>query len=100
MSAAGPTVGGASASLRRTCSSAEEARALAAAIAPENSGYVEATAVGRELRIEARGRNEGELRRTLDDLLACVSAAERTWAAAHGAGSAPPSAEDDEERDA
>jgi hypothetical protein len=72
------------ASLRRTYESEEMVEALVRALGPDNSGFVHCLASGKELRLEAEAKSVGELRRSLDDALACLSAAERTWLRAHG----------------
>ncbi|MDE1821685.1 MAG: hypothetical protein KGJ23_11860 [Euryarchaeota archaeon] len=96
------------ATLRRACASPQEARALAGAIHPDNADFLRARAEGSVLVLEASSRTVGELQRTLEDALACLSGAERTWAGpgARGRGgprsSVPPSAttgESDEEAD-
>ncbi len=74
-----PTSVGATATVRRTCSSREEAETLLKALAPDNSTFVLGRTEGAELVLEARAASVGELQRTLDDALACLTAAERTW---------------------
>lgn len=84
--------------LRRSYGTEELARALERSLAPDNAGYLRARVDGRRLEIEVEAKSVAELQRTLDDALACLSAAERTWRSAHGAPSPPPD-EADEERD-
>ena len=70
------------ATLTRDCASEAMATALRAAISPDNGLYAEVTQEGGRLTITVHARTLGELRRTLDDLLACMGAAEKTWAKA------------------
>jgi hypothetical protein len=79
----------AEARLARRCASSEEAQALLRALEPDQEGFVQARVEGDLLVLEVRSSSVPELRRTLEDTLACLSAAERTWNAAHGAGRAP-----------
>jgi uncharacterized protein with PIN domain len=82
------------AELSRTYASPEEARALRSALAPDQEGFVSAVLEGATLRFTVTARHEAELRRTLEDLLACLAAAERTW---EGGGGAPEPSEEEEE---
>jgi hypothetical protein len=76
-----------SALVRRHCGSAEEAHRLAAAVAADNPPHVRARAEGTVLMIRVSAASPASLRATLDDLLACVQAAERTGA--HAARNGP-----------
>ncbi len=67
------------AELQREYRSAEEALALARALAPDDEGYVKSNVRGRRLLLSVEAKSVGELRRTLEDALACLSGAERTW---------------------
>ncbi len=69
--------------LRRTCASAEEARRLAAAVAVDDPAHVTVVAEGDALLVRVEPASAGSVRATLDDLLACLAAAE---AAARTAG--------------
>jgi hypothetical protein len=97
----------AEAHLRRSCSSHEEAEALLRSLAPDNEGFVRARTEGALLFLDVQAKGVPELRRTLEDTLACLSAAERTWNAARGTtgtretapGAARPGPEDEEEDD-
>lgn len=68
-----------SATLTRKCSSEEMARALADSLSPDNEGYADAHVEGPNLTIQVAAKDLGELRRSLDDILACLGTAERTW---------------------
>lgn len=70
----------ASATVRKSCASPEEAEALLRALSPDNSTFVTGRTEGRVLVLSARASSVGELQRTLDDTLACLSAAERVGA--------------------
>ena len=67
------------AELRREYRSAGEALALARALRPDDGGYVTSEARGPTLLLSVEAKSVGELRRTLEDTLACLSAAERAW---------------------
>jgi hypothetical protein len=67
------------AELHREYARPEEALALARSLTPDDAGYVRSTARGSTLHLSVEARSVGELRRTLEDALACLSAAERTW---------------------
>ena len=90
-----------SAELHRRYSSPAQVESLRAALAPDNAAFVETSMEGTALHIRVRARNAGELRRTLEDLLACLSAAEKTWDVAQGPrgeeGPAPAASEDEDE---
>lgn len=88
--------------LRRRYASAEEAEAISKTLEPDNAAYLLSRTEGAELILEVTSRQARELRSTLDDALACLSAAEKTRGAAV-AGPAPhPTAakSPDENRDA
>jgi hypothetical protein len=70
--------------LSRTYPTKEQAGALRAALEPDDEGYVEAATTGPTLTLHVRARNVGELRRSLEDVLACLSGAERTWESRRG----------------
>ncbi|HEX2021474.1 MAG TPA: KEOPS complex subunit Pcc1 [Candidatus Thermoplasmatota archaeon] len=65
------------ASVRLTFGSPAEAERLAASLAPENDGFLTARVEGRVLALDAEADGPLSLMRTLDDALACLSAAER-----------------------
>lgn len=67
------------ATLTRSCASEEMARALAGSLAPDNEGYAEAQVEGAQLTIRVVAKELRELRRSLDDILACLATAEKTW---------------------
>ena len=87
--------------LARTYATSEMAQALARALAPDNAGFVRCRVEGRKLTLEAEASSVGELQRSLDDALACLSAAERTWKSAQGLPTEEPAAAriGDEEED-
>lgn len=64
--------------LRRHCASAEEAGRLAAAVAADDPGSVRVAREGSDLLLEVRSPSAARARTTLDDLLACLTAAEGT----------------------
>lgn len=70
------------AEIARECASPELAEALRRSLAPENAGFASATVSGSRLVIRAEATSLGELRRTVDDLLACIGTAEKVWAKA------------------
>ena len=70
--------------LSRTYPTTEQAGALRAALEPDDEGYVEAATSGPTLTLHVHARNVGELRRSLEDVLACLSGAERTWETRRG----------------
>lgn len=97
-----PAAAPARAVLRRTYASADLAGSLARSLAPDNAGFVRCLVKGCELRLEVEAKSVGELQRTLDDALACLSTAERTWRSAHGDALPLPetgAVAEDEERD-
>jgi len=68
--------------LRRTWPSAEIAAHIAQAVAADNPEYVEARAQGADLILRVRSTSAASARASVDDLLACVRAAEQTVAVA------------------
>jgi hypothetical protein len=64
--------------LRRAWPSAEIAARIARAVAVDNPEYVHAGTQGRELLLRVRSTSAASARVSLDDLLACVRAAEQT----------------------
>lgn len=64
--------------VERSCRTPAEARALRDAVAVDTPPFVRLRCRGRTLRIELRARSAASARATLDDLLACLRAAERT----------------------
>ena len=64
--------------LTLTFADAAEARAIAAAVALDDSGYIRTTVRGRTLLATTSTDGPMSLLHTLDDYLACVSVAERT----------------------
>lgn len=74
--------------MRRTCASAAEARRLRAAVAADNPPFVRVEVEGTALVIRVTAASPESARATLEDLLACLSAAERTGAPPNG----PPAA--------
>lgn len=52
------------------------ARAVLAAVSPENGEYVKSRLEGSTIIYEMEADNAGTLRNTADDLLACIKAAE------------------------
>jgi hypothetical protein len=63
--------------LRHACASATEADRLRAAVVADNPDYVRVDVEGADLVVRVTAPSPGSARATLDDLLACVSAAER-----------------------
>lgn len=66
--------------LRRTWSSPEIAARIAQAVAADNPEYVRATAEGATLVLRVRSTSAASARASVDDLLACVRAAEQSVA--------------------
>ena len=60
----------------------DSARAIAAAVAVDDDGYIRTTRRGRTLMAEAAADGPMSLLHTLDEYLACISVAERTSKAA------------------
>lgn len=52
------------------------AKAIYDSIAPDNEGYVETYLTGCLLKMKIAAENAGTLRNTMDDLMACIKAAE------------------------
>jgi hypothetical protein len=73
--------------LRRRCGSAGEAERLRAAVAADNPPFVRVEVLGDELVVTVPPASAASVRSTVDDLLACLGAAERA------AGGSPPSAD-------
>jgi hypothetical protein len=63
--------------LRLAFASHEEAARVAAALAPENAGYVRVRVEGAVLHAEADAESPLSLLHALDDVLACAAAAEK-----------------------
>lgn len=72
------------ATLRLELDSPEEAARLAASLAPENAGWLDARVEGSALVLEASADAPLSLLHTLDDALACLSAGERAGRVARG----------------
>jgi hypothetical protein len=68
--------------LRRPYASSEVARRIAAALGADNPAFVRVRVEGSALAIELTVPSPGSARATLDDLLACLQAAERAVLAA------------------
>ncbi len=64
----------------------DSARAIAAAVAVDDDGYIRTTRRGRTLIAEAAADGPMSLLHTLDEYLACISVAERTSKAARPPG--------------
>jgi len=62
--------------VRRACANAALARRLRAAVAADNPAYVAVTVVGDDLEIRLGATSAASARATLEDLLACLKAAE------------------------
>jgi hypothetical protein len=71
--------------VRRTYASAAEAERLRRAVAADNPEHVRITVEGAELVVHVAPGRATSVRATLDDLLACLAAAERTGAPGQGA---------------
>jgi len=63
--------------IRRRCASPAEAERLRAAIVADNPSHVRAEVVGVELVVSVAPASAASARATVDDLLACLGAAER-----------------------
>lgn len=63
--------------LRLAFASADEAARMAAALAPENEGFVRTRVEGATLVVEAEAATPLSLLRTLDDVLVCLQGAKR-----------------------
>ncbi len=68
--------------IRRTWPSADIAARIARAVAVDNPEYVEVRAQGAELIVRVRSSSAASARASVDDLLACLHAAEETVAMA------------------
>lgn len=68
--------------VRRTCGSAAEARALLDSVQADTPGFVHLSADGASLEIRLVARSAASARATLEDLFACLRAAEGTIVAA------------------
>ena len=68
----------------------DSARAVAAAVAVDDDGYIRTTRRGRTLIAEAAADGPMSLLHTLDEYLACISVAERTSKAARPPGRTRP----------
>jgi uncharacterized protein YqfA (UPF0365 family) len=71
------------ATLRLAFADAAEAARMAAAIEPENAGFVRTRVEGAALVVEADADAPLSLLRTLDDVLVCLQAAQRASRLAH-----------------
>lgn len=65
------------ATLTLAFASADEAARLAAALAPENEGWLDARVEGATLVLAAQADSPLSLLHTLDDALACLGAAQK-----------------------
>ena len=65
-----------SVTVRRTCPDPELAERLRAAVAADNPDFVDARVVGSVLEIRVTASSPASARSTLEDLLACLKAAE------------------------
>jgi hypothetical protein len=66
--------------VRRSCATAAEADRLRASVAADNPEFVHVEVEGTELVVRVTARSATSARATLDDLLACLGAAERAAA--------------------
>jgi hypothetical protein len=66
--------------VRHACASATEAERLVRAVAADNPADVRVTAEGAALLVHVGPGRPTSVRATLDDLLACLAAADRTAA--------------------
>ncbi len=64
--------------LEHRCASPEEARALVAAVAPDDPAYVAVSVEGAMIRVRVRADSATSARATFEDLLAGFAVAERT----------------------
>ena len=69
--------------IRRTWPSADIAARISRAVAVDNPEYVEVRAQGAELIVRVRSSSAASARASVDDLLACLRAAEETVAMAN-----------------
>jgi len=65
------------AEVRRSCGSPAEAERFRVAVAADNPEYVRVTVEGSELVVRVAASAPASARATLEDLLACLGAAER-----------------------
>ncbi|HTT16889.1 MAG TPA: KEOPS complex subunit Pcc1 [Thermoplasmata archaeon] len=63
--------------VRADCGAAAAARALRAAVLPDTPSFVRLTVRGTALEVRLEATSAASARATLDDLLACLKAAER-----------------------
>ncbi len=68
--------------VRRACASPAEADRLRRAVAADNPAQVRVTVEGSDLVVRVAAAPAASVRATLDDLLSCLAAAERTGASA------------------
>lgn len=66
--------------VRHRCAHRELAEALRRAVIADNPPYVTVTTEGSDLLVRVTARSAASARTTLDDLMACLSAAERAAA--------------------
>lgn len=66
--------------VRHRCARRSFAEALRRAVAADNPPYVDVTTEGTDLVVRVTARSAASARTTLDDLMACLSAAERAGA--------------------
>ena len=66
--------------VRRSCATPEEATRLRAAVAADNPSFVQVEVDGTDLVVRVTAASAASARATLDDLLACLGAAERAGA--------------------
>lgn len=71
-----------SATVRVACADAATAQALLAALEPDNGLWIRGRVEGRTLVLDGDSDSPAGLRRTLDDVLACASAATKATALA------------------
>jgi hypothetical protein len=67
--------------VRRACASTTEADRLRAAVTADNPAFVRVEVEGTTLVVRVTAQSAPSARATLEDLLACLSAAERAGAA-------------------
>jgi hypothetical protein len=75
--------------------SAQEAKAVAQALEPDNEGFVKTTVEGKNMKAVATAQTAESLRHTIDDFLACLKVAEE---AAGINGTSKGKVEEDEEQ--
>jgi hypothetical protein len=63
--------------VRRTCASRAEAERLRAAVAADNPPFVHVDVEGADLVVQLTAASAASARASLEDLLACLGAAER-----------------------